>query len=54
MTGETLVWPVQLQATWFKDGNTTVTFSYADETLIGPVRNTTLSRSATVSFGYRL
>ncbi len=54
MTGETLVWPVQIQASWFHDSNTSITLSYADETLIGPVRNTTLSRSATVSLGYRL
>lgn len=52
-SGSTLVWPVQAQVTWFKDSNSTFSVSYLDETLLGPARNTTLSRSISFQYGYR-
>lgn len=52
-SSSTLVWPIQLQVAWFRNSNSTFDVSYLDETLIGPVKNTTLSRALHLSFSYR-
>ena len=52
-TGASLVWPVSLQVTYFKSEQSTLSLTYLDETLLGPVRNTVLSRSANLLYSYR-
>lgn len=53
LSGSTLVWPVQAQLTYFHDTNSMFTVTYSDETLIGPVKNTTLSRTIALQYSYR-
>lgn len=48
-----LVWPVTLQFSTFPTMKWGWTLAYTDETLVGPVRNTTLSRSISVSTLFR-
>jgi hypothetical protein len=48
-----LIWPVTIQASYFHDENQTITVSYIDETLIGPVQGVMLNRGVALNYGLR-
>lgn len=48
-----LVWPASVLLTHFWDMRSTLNLAYEDETLIGPVRNTSLSRTVSLQYSYR-
>ena len=49
-----LVWPVQASLSYAFPSEWSLRLAYVDETLIGPVRNSTLSRTFTLSGAFRV
>lgn len=50
---EALLYPVDFSLAWFQNENVSWTFQWSDETLLGPVKNSALSRSGSLTFSYR-
>jgi len=47
-----MVWDTSAEATYSVSGNTSIGISYSDQTLLGPTKNTDLTRAVAMSFSY--
>lgn len=52
-SAEGYLWPLTFQVSHFIDMKSSVTAEYRDETLIGPARNTALTRSLAILYSFR-